>query len=532
MNCIIYCRVSSREQAEGTSLEFQEEACREYANTHRISITKIFIERGESAKFAERTQLLELIDFCRTCKGQVQALVVWKVDRFARNVADHFNIKATLLKYGVRIVSVTEPIDANPEGKLMETILAGFAQFDNDIRAVRTVQGMRRKIEEGIFPWQPPLGYRSVRQNREKKTQPDVPDQPLFGLLQKAWREFASGAHTKAEILQHLTGWGVTTHKGRPLTPQFIDALFCNPYYQGVLVDPWSSAEHEGRHVPMVTRSEFARVQQVLRGRNRSKAHVREREEFPLRGCARCPSCKGYVTAAFSRGRSKQYPYYMCWRQCGRQTSYPAETVHAEFEAFLDQIAPKPEILSRLGEHIARDLEERSKSEKVKAARCEAELKRVKRALQELISMRAQHLITTDEFLEQKKPLAERRIALEAALPPPVQAQRGLHEQLDEIAAPLSRLRETWSELPLQFRPRFKQIVLPSGFVIGRIRTAEIASIFSLSGAFGGGNSNGVAPSLVSSNQIREEVRALLKLFEDLKESKQAVQKYPAGVTP
>src|SRR5437762_2554234 len=161
MNGVIYCRVSSKEQIEGTSLESQELACQEYARQNHIKILRTFVERGESAKFADRAQLLELIDFCKEKKGQVQTLLVWKVDRFARNVGDHFNIKASLLKYGVQVVSVTEPIDSKPEGKLMETILAGFAQFDNDIRAMRTVKGMRRKIQEGIFPWRPPLRYKS-----------------------------------------------------------------------------------------------------------------------------------------------------------------------------------------------------------------------------------------------------------------------------------------------------------------------------------------------------------------------------------
>src|SRR3989442_7604035 len=211
MNGIIYCRVSSKEQIEGTSLESQEAACREYARSHNIKVLNIFIERGESAKFADRTQLLELIDYCRQNKSSVQVLLVWKVDRFARNVGDHFNTKASLMKYGVRVVSVTEPIDANPEGKLMETILAGFAQFDNDIRATRTVQGMRRKLQEGIFPWKPPLGYKSSTRKDEKKNEPDLPGQPLFGLLQKAWKEFATGAYTKAEMRRLIESWGVET---------------------------------------------------------------------------------------------------------------------------------------------------------------------------------------------------------------------------------------------------------------------------------------------------------------------------------
>ncbi len=236
MNGVIYCRVSSKEQVQGTSLESQEQACREYARSKNIKILKIFVEQGESAKFADRTQLLELIDFCKENKGKVNVLLVWKVDRFSRNVGDHFNIKAMLLKYGVRIVSVTEPIDSNPEGKLMETILAGFAQFDNDIRALRAVQGMRRKLQEGIFPWKPPYGYKSATKNGEKKTQPDAQDQPLFGLLQKAWKEFATGAYTKAEIRRLTTSWGVLTQKGKPISNQSLDNFFRNAFYAGILL--------------------------------------------------------------------------------------------------------------------------------------------------------------------------------------------------------------------------------------------------------------------------------------------------------
>ena len=140
MKGLIYCRVSSKEQIEGTSLDSQQAACREDAQSKNIEVLKVFVEQGESAKFADRTQLLELVEFCRKNKGSVNVLLVWKVDRFARNVADHFSVKATLGKYGVRIVSVTEPIDPNPEGKLMETILAGFPEFDNNLRANRSVK--------------------------------------------------------------------------------------------------------------------------------------------------------------------------------------------------------------------------------------------------------------------------------------------------------------------------------------------------------------------------------------------------------
>ncbi len=522
---------------EGTSLEFQEDACREYARTHHIPVLKVFVEQGESAKFADRTQLLELVDFCRTQKGSVQVLIVWKVDRFARNVSDHFSVKATLLKYGVRVASVTEPIDQNPEGKLMETILAGFAQFDNDIRALRTVQGMHKKLVDGIFPWKAPLGYRSADRNGGKKIQPDVPDEPLFGLLKKAWKEFATGAYTKAQILRLMHTWGVTTGKGALLTPQSLDQFFRNPYYTGTLVDPWSGVDYEGKHIAMVTRADFARVQEIIRRRNHALPHIRHREEFPLRGSVRCPACQRYMTAAFSRGRSRRYSYYNCAnRTCTARKSYPASTVYEEFESFLNAIAPKPEALEKLDKHIAQEIETRLEASKATTARRETQLKRLKNQLHELIRMRAEQLISTEELLEQKGSLRGQMGMLETDLVSPQGSYRCLREKTAEIRAPLVALLDTWRALPPELQSRFEQLVLPVGFPVGRIRSAEIGRLFTLLGDFERGKANGVPPTLAISNQIFEEIRAFSDLFKSMRALKSstetAVRSSSIRVTP
>src|SRR5580658_454216 len=299
LNAVIYCRVSSKEQVEGTSLESQELACREYARSNRLEVMQVFVDRGESAKFADRPQLLEMLSFCKGKEHSVEQLLVWKVDRLARNVGDHFNIKAVLLKYGVRVISVTEPIDAKPEGKLLETILAGFAQFDNDVRATRTVQGMRHKLAEGISPWHPPLGYRGASRPGSKKQQPDQPDQPAFGILRQAWLRFATGDFTKAEIQRFLISNGVRTRKGKMIHGQLVDRIFVDRFYAGILRDPWTGEEIPGRHVPMVSREIFDRVQQILSGRNRSVPHLAIRPEFPLRTFVRCPSCSSGLTGSF-----------------------------------------------------------------------------------------------------------------------------------------------------------------------------------------------------------------------------------------
>ncbi len=507
MNCVIYCRVSSKEQIEGTSLESQHAACREFAHAKNIEILKVFIEQGESAKFADRTQLLELVDFCRKNKGSVNALLVWKVDRFARNVADHFSVKATLGKYGVRIVSVTEPIDTNPEGKLMETILAGFAQFDNDIRAMRTVQGMQRKLQEGIFPWGPPFGYKSSVTGNEKKTLPDLPDEPAFSLIRRAFAEFATGAHKQAEMGRLMESWGLVAAHGKSFAPQSLHQLFTNPFYAGILVDPWSGVEFLGKHVPLVTREEFARVQRVIGARSHSATHQKEREEFPLRGFVRCDTCRHGLTAAFSRGRSSTYPYYLCsLRGCAKRgKSLPAAYVHAEFMSFLDEIAPRQEVIHEIGESVIKMAEDGERDLSMQRQRRRKRIGQLEMEVSELIRMRAQNLIGNEEFVVQKTRLADQRMALESQAKQSTDLGQ-VRSDIQQIMKPLCALRTTWKALKPPFRSRFDRLILPGGFVNGKIRTADLGLLFSVFRASATGVSSDVPFPCVPSNRIISEI--------------------------
>ena len=529
MNGVIYCRVSSKEQIEGTSLDSQEAACREYAKAKNISVLRVFVEQGESAKFADRTQLVELIDFCRAHKGDVQVLIVWKVDRFARNVGDHFSVKATLAKQGVGIASVTEPIDANPEGRLMETILAGFAQFDNDIRATRTVQGMRRKIKDGILPWGPPMGYMSAQARGEKKTVEDKPDPTTFTLLQKAWREYATGAYTRAEIGRRMTVWGLPTVHGQAFAPQTLYQIFTNPYYAGILIDPWDGSEHEGRHVPMVSRAEFAQVQQVAHGRNNSVRHQKHNPDFPLRGSVRCDTCLRYLTGCFSQGRTRRYAYYHCRnKSCDhRGRSYAAPALHDDFAAFLDRIAPKPELVRVLGEKIVRDVEADRGVRESRRKRQRERVGGLDSELHELVRMRTQRLITDQEFAAQRQIITGQRNAVEARDNSNAITAAEIREDLSKILAPLEQLKATWKAFSPAACIRFERWLLPAGFVNGQIQTAELGLFFRSLGGFGGMNSVTVPPGSLLSNHFDPNIIGDIRTLRDILDGVEPEKKEP-----
>jgi DNA invertase Pin-like site-specific DNA recombinase len=169
-NCIIYTRVSTDEQVEGKSLDNQLDACTKFAEQNRWAIAQVFTEKGVSAKTTDRAELIKLLKYCTENKGKVSHLIVWKLDRFARKAQDHLALKAVLSKVGVKVVSVTENIEDTNSGKLMETVLAAFAEFDNDVRTERTTKGIRARMDEGAWPFFAPLGYKNYKDQLSRPT--------------------------------------------------------------------------------------------------------------------------------------------------------------------------------------------------------------------------------------------------------------------------------------------------------------------------------------------------------------------------
>jgi DNA invertase Pin-like site-specific DNA recombinase len=110
-------------------------ACEEYCRRQGYEILERFHEEGESAKTTDRSQLQALLKYCGTHKGKVHFVAVYNLTRFAREKYDHFALHAHLKSLGISLRSATEPIDDTSTGKLMEGVLAAFAQFDNDVRS-------------------------------------------------------------------------------------------------------------------------------------------------------------------------------------------------------------------------------------------------------------------------------------------------------------------------------------------------------------------------------------------------------------
>ncbi len=140
MKAVIYARYSSDNQRE-ESIEGQLRECKEYAQRNGILVLQSYIDRALSAKTDNRPEFQRMIR--DSAKGLFDTVLVWKLDRFARNRYDSAHYKSQLRKNGVKVISATESIADGPEGIILESMLEGMAEYYSAELAQKVNRGMR-----------------------------------------------------------------------------------------------------------------------------------------------------------------------------------------------------------------------------------------------------------------------------------------------------------------------------------------------------------------------------------------------------
>lgn len=343
MESVAYIRVSTEEQVHGTSLSMQERACLDFAraNGYKLKKENIFRDEGESAKATNRPQLLAMMEFCRLNKGRIDKCIVWKLDRFARNSDDHVMLRMLLRKCGVTLVSVTEPIDDSPTGKLMETVLSGFAQFDNEIRTHRTTSGMKKRLEQGGWPHDAPIGYVKARSANGVTT--IAPDPKMAPILKVFLESFSTEQYTVKAAAQLAYEMGIRNKKGERRTWQTVKNTLQNPIYAGYIESKYTEGKrYTGLHQALISAEIFEKNQRIIAGNGKLQTRSDE-SDYPLRrNFLKCAYCNKFVTASAPRGNGGRYPRYSCLTcrssVLGKPVSKSSDEIHKEFKEILSHI--------------------------------------------------------------------------------------------------------------------------------------------------------------------------------------------------
>ena len=157
MNAVIYARYSSDNQRE-ESIEGQLRECQAFAESNDMIIVDTYIDRALSAKTDNRPDFQRMIK--DSASGTFDIVIVWKLDRFARNRYDSAHYKSVLQKNGVKVVSATEKISQTSEGILLESLLEGMAEYYSAELAEKVTRGLTEnalkcKYNGGTLP----IGY-------------------------------------------------------------------------------------------------------------------------------------------------------------------------------------------------------------------------------------------------------------------------------------------------------------------------------------------------------------------------------------
>ena len=322
---VAYYRVSTLDQAntsfddEGFSIQAQRDYCYRKAGELHATIAEEFIDRGKSARTADRPALQRLLRRVKE-DPDIRYVIVHKLDRLARSREDDVTLGLVFAKHGVNLVSATENIDETPSGKLVHGIMATIAEWYSGNLSEEAKKGMRKKAQAGGTPGKVPVGYRNQRMKAAGKDVGVVVVDPVAGpIITHCFRSYATGLYTIAQLTDEANDLGLrlTADKRmpeRPLHPQHMHRILHNRYYMGVVT--YGGVEYPGEHEALIDEATFDTVGAILHARDLNKDKTKSRPHH-LKGsifCARCGRRLG-ISAPMNR-YGTTYPYFYC---LGRQ---------------------------------------------------------------------------------------------------------------------------------------------------------------------------------------------------------------------
>ena len=150
MRAVIYCRVSTKEQAQNLSLPTQLRACRDYCETRRLRSRRGIHGRRGISEDHRPAGIQEAPRILSSAQTRCAVVVFYNITRFSRSSHDFAIARTLLQRLGISIRSVNELLSDGPGWQLTGNILAAIGQFDNDEKARRTAAGMQQLWNSGV----------------------------------------------------------------------------------------------------------------------------------------------------------------------------------------------------------------------------------------------------------------------------------------------------------------------------------------------------------------------------------------------
>ena len=302
MTAVIYARYSSDNQRE-ESIEGQIRECTAYAEKNGITIIKHYIDRAISAKTDNRPEFQQMIK--DSDKKLFDIVLVWKLDRFARNRYDSARYKTQLKKNGVKLMSATEIISEGPEGIILESVLEGYAEYYSADLAEKVVRGQTENILKGrCNGGRGTFGYTL---DSERKFHIDPLASPF---VLESFRKYRDGL-TMKEIRDWLNENGIKNPVGGAFTYNSVEHMLKNRRYIGEL--KFRDVVVPDAIPPIVPLELFEDVQEKIAKNKKAPARRKAEDDYLLTTKLHCGYCGALMFGESGTSRTGEvHRYYKC----------------------------------------------------------------------------------------------------------------------------------------------------------------------------------------------------------------------------
>ena len=421
MKAVIYARYSSHNQRE-ESIEGQIRECQDFAARNGFVVIGEYIDRALSGKTDNREDFQRMIKDSE--KGHFDAVLMYTLDRFARNRYDSAMYKAKLKKNGVKVYYAKQTIPEGPEGIILESVLEGYAEYYSENLSRNVKRGMNEnalqcKVTGGLC-----LGYRKSSDDKYEI------DPVGAKIVQEIFQLYANGM-SATQIVKHCNERGYKTVRGRPFTRNSLRTILQNKKYIGVY-------EYEDVVIPdgippIIDKELFERVQSTFKHNHAARAKTKAKTDYLLTTKVFCGHCGSNMIGECGTSRHGQtYHYYKCshrkhGQNCSKKTERKDWLERVVVQYTVEKVLT-PENIDLIATNAVALIEKEAADNTLRIG-YEKELKDVQKRIKNLLDLMEQGIFTesTKERLlelESRRKDLERNIARENAKKPHLSKER------------------------------------------------------------------------------------------------------------
>jgi len=470
--CVIYTRVSSKEQAENnTSLESQKRYCKEFAIRKKLMIAEYFGGTFESAKQDERKEFKKMIEFVRK-NDNIDTILVYSYDRFSRSGANAAFLSQELQKIGIKVIAVSQEIDTtNPSGRLHRDMLYLFSQFDNELRKDKVVKGMIENLRQGYWVGSLPFGY--VNSNRKEKARNHKYCINQDGELLKIGFELkAKGELTNQDIVAHLHKLGCKIHY-----KSFV-RIISNPFYCGYITNSLIPNELiKGHHPALVSEELFLKANDILLQNPRNGiAKKFKTDALPLKGFA-----KDEISLSPFTGYQQKGIFYYKSRHKRTCVNVNAEHLNNRFKNELNQFEFNKNDFGMLREVMLELLETKLQSRLKEQQQAKKQLAELNTKIENLEERFVQGQMESSLFEKFRNKYQIEKDDLVKMISTEINSSN-LENGTEKCLEIAENISEIWTSSQFDDKRRLQNLIYPEGILYNKpndtVRTPRINSLF------------------------------------------------------